>query len=71
MKTQPRMSAPIGRMRIGTSQASVRRDSGASRWRPAAPPTEADVTEADETAPEGGPPRFYPFPLRSSDSTDD
>jgi hypothetical protein len=58
-------------MRIGTSQASVRRDSGASRWRPADPPTEADVTDAAEVAPEGAPPRFYPFALRSRDSSDE
>ncbi|MFZ1866773.1 MAG: hypothetical protein WAU39_21305 [Polyangiales bacterium] len=70
MKTQPRMSAPIGRMRIGTSESRTRRDSGTGRWRPADPPTEADVTEATEAGQEAGPPRFYPFPLRSTDSTE-
>jgi hypothetical protein len=32
---------------------------------------EADVTEASETAEEGGPPHFYPFPPRSSHSSED
>ena len=32
---------------------------------------EADVTEADEEADEGGRPRFYPFGLLATDDSND
>jgi hypothetical protein len=41
------------------------------RWQPADPRLEAEVTEADEARDEGGHPRFYPFPLRGTDESDD
>jgi len=71
MTTQPRMSAPIGRLRIRTSEARKRRASGAGRWQSVEAPTEAEVTEADETPAEGECPRFYPFPLRATDDRND
>ena len=70
MTTQPRMSAPIGRLRISTAEGRKRQASGSGRWRAADPPMEADVTEADEAHPESTPPPFYPFPLRSRDDGD-
>ncbi len=64
MTTQPRMSAPIGRLRIRTSEDRKRRASGVGRWKPAEAPLEAEVIEAEEARAEGECPRFYPFPLR-------
>ncbi len=71
MTTQPRMSAPIGRLQIRTSERRKRRASGASRWRPAETPVDAEVTEADEAREEGECPRFYPFALRVTDESND
>ena len=71
MTTQPRMSAPIGRLRIRTSEGRQRRVSGSGRWQPAEAPVEAEVTEADEACAESDCPRFYPFPLRVTDQSDD
>ena len=71
MTTQPRMSAPIGRLRIRTSEGRRRGDSGSGRWKPAEAPVEAEVTEAAETRAEGECPRFYPFPLRVIDDSND
>jgi len=71
MTTQPRISAPIGRVRIRSSEGRKRRGSGAGRWQPADPPMESEVTEADEARDESGRPRFYPFPLRATDESDD
>lgn len=71
MTTQPRMSAPIGRVRIRTSEARKRRISGAAGWQPTDPPMEAEVTEADEEPDEGGCPRFYPFALLATDDGND
>lgn len=65
MSTQPRISAPIGRVRIRTSGGRERRASGSGQWRAADPPMTAEVTEADEARADDGPPRFYPFPLRT------
>lgn len=65
------MSAPIGRLQIGTSEARKRRGSGAGRWQPIDPPMDAEVTEADEARDESGCPRFYPFPLRATYERDD
>ena len=66
MTTQPRMSAPIGRVRITTTEARKRKGSGAARWRPADPPAEAEVSEAEEALPESTHPPFYPFAPRLS-----
>ncbi len=71
MTTQPRMSAPIGRLQIRPSEGRKRCGSGAGRWQPATPPTDAAATEADEARDESGCPRFYPFPLRLTDERDD
>jgi hypothetical protein len=65
------MNAPIGRLRIRTSEPRKRRPSATGRWRPADAPLEAEVTEADQSAEQGEPPRFYPFPLHSSDEDGD
>jgi len=32
---------------------------------------DAEVTEADEASDRTAPPRFYPFPLRTTDESDD
>lgn len=71
MTTQPRMSAPIGRLRIRTSESRKRRASGSGRWLPAEAPVEAEMSDAEETRGEGDPPRFYPFPLRVTDDGGD
>ena len=71
MSTQPRISAPIGRVRVRTSGARERRASGSGQWRAADPPMTAEVTEADEARADGGPPRFYPFALRTPVETGD
>ncbi len=71
MTTQPRMSAPIGRLQIRTSERRPRRASGAGRWKPVEAPAEAGVAEADEARAEGECPRFYPFPLRVPDESND
>lgn len=71
MTTRPRLSAPIGRLRIRSGEPRQRRVSATGRWRPADAPLEAEVTEADESPGQGRPPRFYPFPLRSSDEDGD
>ena len=71
MTTQPRMSAPIGRLRITTAEGRKQRASGAARWRAADPPMQAEVTEADDAQPESTHPPFYPFALRASNDNDD
>jgi len=65
MSTQPRISAPIGRVRIRTSSDGKRRASGSGQWRAVDPPMTAEVTEADEASADDGPLRFYPFPLHT------
>jgi hypothetical protein len=71
MTTQPRMSAPIGRLRIRASEARKRRGSGAGHALSVESPREADLTEADEAGAESGCPRFYPFALRSNEDNGD
>ena len=68
MTTQPRMSAPIGRLRINTAEGRKRRGSGAGRWRPADPPIESEVEEPTQA--ESTHPPFYPFPLRTTNDGD-
>ena len=65
MSRKPRMSAPIGRVRITTSERK-RRATGAGRWRPTDPPVEAETRRAEEPVSESTHPPFYPFPLRDS-----
>ncbi|TNF61985.1 MAG: hypothetical protein EP303_04735 [Deltaproteobacteria bacterium] len=71
MTTQPRISAPIGRVRIRSGEGGKRSASGAGRWKPADPPMDAEVTEAEEAGDTDGRPRFYPFPLRATDDSED
>jgi len=71
MTTQPRMSAPIGRLRIRTAEGRKRRASGSGDWKPADRLRDAEVSDADEAAESDARPRFYPFPLRSADENDD
>jgi hypothetical protein len=66
MTTRPRMSAPIARVRIKTSERK-RRATGARRWRPTDPPFEADARSHDQSASESSHPPFYPFPLDRGD----
>jgi hypothetical protein len=63
MSTQPRMSAPIGRLKIRTSEPRKRRATGAGAWQAAAPPGEAEMSEAEDALVESTHPSFYPFPL--------
>jgi hypothetical protein len=65
MATQPRMGAPIGRVRVRTSEAGKRRASGTGRWKSADPPVDLELSDADNR------PRFYPFPLRRSNPRDE
>ena len=67
MSTQPRISAPIGRLQIKTSKARHRRASGLARWRTADPPCEAQNGAPETESAEGKHPSFYPFPLRAPD----
>lgn len=71
MTTQPRISAPIGRLRIRTSEGRKRRTSGSGRWQPVEAPVEAEMIDAEEARGEGDQPRFYPFPLRETDDGGD
>jgi hypothetical protein len=64
MTTQPRMSAPIARVQIKTTEPHKRRRSGAGRWHPTDPPHEAEMSEAEDALVESTHPPFYPFPLR-------
>ena len=68
MATQPRMSAPIGRVRIKTTG---RRPGSGDRWRSAEPAVEAEVTGIEEVADCDRRPRFYPFPLPSAGDAED
>lgn len=63
MSTKPRMSAPIGRIRVNTSERK-RSATGAGRWRPTDPPVEAEALREEESVSESNHPPFYPFPLR-------
>lgn len=69
MSTEPRMRAPIARVRIEAKDSRTRRRSGTSR-RPPPLNAEAEVSEADEVASGDDQPRFYPFPLRRVDDSD-
>ena len=71
MTTQPRMSAPIGRLQIRTSEHRTRRTSRAGRWKPVEAPAEVGVGEGDEARAAGECPRFYPFALRVTDESSD
>jgi len=64
MSTQPRMSAPIGRLKIRTSEPRKRRATGVGAWQAAGPPREAEMSEAEDALAESTHPPFYPFPLR-------
>lgn len=61
MATQPRMSAPIARVRIKTRNKKV---ASGQCWRAADPPLEEQLDAEDvDSGPE--PPRFYPFAPRA------
>ncbi len=70
MTTQPRMSAPIGRLSIKTAEGRKRTASGAGRWRAVEAPREADMPEVEESLPESTHPPFYPYPLHTRDDDD-
>lgn len=70
MSTRPRMSAPIGRVQVKTSEGRTRRGSGVGRWSAAEPPREVETAEAEDAETKGAHPRFYPFAPRSSDDLD-
>ena len=57
------MSAPIGRVRIKTSERK-RRAVSSGRWRPTEPPVESEARGHEELEAESAHPPFYPFPLR-------
>ncbi|MGB8223768.1 MAG: hypothetical protein WCF10_14370 [Polyangiales bacterium] len=65
------MSAPIGRLKVRTSEGRNRRASATGRWKSVDPPMDVEGGEAGEARDEEGPPRFYPFSLRRSDAGDD
>jgi len=65
MATLPKMSSPIGRVRIKTTGGS---SASGDRWRSAEPPVEAEVEELDRSDRR---PRFYPFPLPSAGDAED
>ena len=71
MSTQPRISAPIARVRIRTSEGRRRRASTSGRWKPTEPPCEVEVSESDESTSQDLRPRFYPFPLRAGNDNDE
>ncbi|MGB8330523.1 MAG: hypothetical protein WCE62_10380 [Polyangiales bacterium] len=71
MSTQPRMSAPIGRLRIRTSEGRARGGSNTGRWKSADSPTDSEVSEVAEARRDDARPRFYPFPLRQRGQHDD
>ena len=66
MATQPRMSAPIGRVRIKTRNKKV---SSGQCWRTAEPPLD-ETPEAEEAEHGPTPPRFYPFAPRTRGDDD-
>jgi hypothetical protein len=71
MRTQPRMSAPIGRLEIRTSKARKRRTSGTGRWSPAEPAVEGESNPSGETPTEESKRRYYPFAPSSRDDGHD
>jgi hypothetical protein len=71
MSTQPRMSAPIGRLKIRTSEARKRSVSGSGRWTSVGPPVDAESNDTDERAEEEGGRLYYPFaPRQNEDGRD-
>ena len=66
MATQPRMSAPIGRVRIKTRG---KKTASGQCWHAADPPLEDEV-EGENVAAGPRPPRYYPFAPRSSGDDD-
>jgi len=62
MATLPKMSAPIGRVRIKTGKKTASGD----RWRSADPAVETEATDLEEVNDGERRPRFYPFPLPSA-----
>ncbi|MDH3202695.1 MAG: hypothetical protein OEM15_17530 [Myxococcales bacterium] len=67
MATLPKMSAPIGRVRIKTGKKSASGD----RWRSADPAVDSEATDLEEMHGDERRPRFYPFPLPSAVEADD
>ncbi len=70
MTTQPRMSAPIGRLNIRTS-ARKRAASSVGRVRASEPPCDAEPDETGASELEEALPRYYPFAPRLTDDGDD
>lgn len=70
MSTQPRMSAPIGRLSITTTDTRRKATFPSGRWRSADPPMEVEVSEVEEAPLESTHPPFYPYaPARRGKSS--
>jgi hypothetical protein len=67
MSTQPRMSAPIGRLQIQSSESRKRSLSGTGRWTSAGPPADAELDDSGEAPAEEGRRRYYPFAPNARD----
>jgi len=70
MSTQPRISAPIGRLKIRAS-ARKRAASSVGRVQTAEPSRDLEVDETGVFDREDAPPRYYPFAPRRSDDADE
>lgn len=70
MSTQPRISAPIGRLDIRTS-ARKKAASSVALVQAAEPPCDLEADAKGEAEEESALPRYYPFaPCRSDDGED-
>jgi len=70
MSTQPRMSAPIGRLNIRTSPRK-RAASSVGRVQAAEPSCDLEADENGVFEREDALPRYYPFAPRRSDDADE
>ena len=70
MTTQPRMSAPIGRLNIRSS-ARKRAASSVGRVQAAEPPCNAEADETGASEREEALPRYYPFAPCLADAGDE
>jgi len=70
MSTQPRISAPIGRLKIRTP-ARKRLASSIGRVQAAETPSDAEADETSVPEEESALPHYYPFAPRLGDDGDD
>ena len=70
MSTQPRISAPIGRLKIRASPRK-KAESSVGRIQAAEPACDLEADDHGMSEQENTPPRYYPFAPRLTDDRDD